>query len=248
MCAIIGWNGKISNALLRALYRNAAEYGPHAAGLSYRTDDGDLKTFKRAVHPDIFLRNNNHRVARAARFSVGFGHTRYGTHGNNADSNNAHPFTFSKEGKTIVFAHNGVIRNYHSILPSAVVDSEVFGPLIAARDTTPAKGSIGLIWFERPNNDADWQMFVYRRGQNLSASHLILTTGENAILIHSRRCIIDDNYAALRNVSHLSKITIPEGTAYEVRPTGLHPVWADTSVEAPEQEETVCNLATYRGG
>lgn len=235
--------------MLRALFRAAADYGPHAVGLAYREGDeatSSLKAFKRAIHPYHFLRNCNHRIERAARHSVGFGHTRYGTHGSTNDNRNAHPFGYTSGAFNAVYAHNGIIGNYQDIVPAATVDSECLGPLIHDRNTLKARGSIGLIWFENDvRNELGWRMFVYRRNQNLSASRVTLTTGESGVIIHSRRMILEDCDVSCF-IDTLQPIELAEGVAYEVASNTLVPTWKDAHMCT--SKETTFNLATYRGG
>lgn len=253
MCAIIGWNGQISNRMLRALFAAATPAGPHAVGLAYQ-EPHNVKVFKRACHPFYFLRNCNHRIERAAKSHIGFGHTRWGTHGDITDTKNAHPFQYIGDDREvwITFAHNGIIKNYQQILPSAVVDSECFGPLIYKRDTRLANGRAGLIWFEqdiRHGGHGESKMFVYRRDQGLSASRVQLITGEDAVIVHSRRAFLTEGRLA-DDIVYLEKIDFEPGIAFEVTSEGLKQVWRDSYGQAPaiESWEQRSYGPNYKGG
>lgn len=214
-------------------------------------DDGrKLVAFKRAIHPHLFLRNCNHRIERAASYELGFGHVRWGTHGDTRDSRNAHPFFYEEDGVHYTFAHNGIISNYRHITPNAVVDSECFGPLIANKSTMPANGSAGLVWFEESENHEP-KMFIYRRNQNLGASRVTFLDGTMAVLVHSRRGFVTDS--AIRDLTiDIEKLTVTEGTAYEVLPDaeGLSAAWVDYVPEPVEKrwDESTRVSSTYRGG
>jgi|SaaInlLV_10m_DNA_2_1039722.scaffolds.fasta_scaffold00047_2 glutamine---fructose-6-phosphate transaminase (isomerizing) len=122
MCGIVGYigNKKCKAFILEGLSR--LEYrGYDSAGfacidanhkrLSYAKKTGDISFFKKELkefHHDGF---------------IGFGHTRWATHGS-ADDNNAHPH-FSCN-KNIALIHNGIIESYSKIREKLLLDGHAF--------------------------------------------------------------------------------------------------------------------------
>jgi len=211
MCAILTWAGKPTAQILRDMYRNAAQWGPHSVGLSYYAGN-HLKVFKRAITPEVFLHNCYRRLDTAAESQLGMGHVRWATHGHVVDRN-AHPFFHDG----IVFVHNGVIGNYHEF-GNYEVDSQCLGPMIRKQDTSPAFGSVGLAWFDMN----DKQLYVYRRGQSLRAFTFTTLNGPLTLVV-SRGGVVNSNGLRLP----VRETTLEEGTAYRVDPEGLTQVWSD---------------------
>lgn len=231
MCAIIGWAGKIKNATLRALIKNAEPRGPHSTGLVFDESShplsrsSGLNVFKRAVTPTFFLSRHYRRVRRAAAFQLGFAHVRWATHGDVVDRN-AHPFFHaSEDGSTLVYCHNGVINNYLDFAPDAVVDSECFGPLLEEKTPARAHGSTGLCWFQT-STDGTSKMFVYRRDQQLKA-FTFSENGEVFTIIASTRTIIPSELFLLPHF----ETNLAEGVAYRVKPGGLARAWDDLHIQ-----------------
>ena len=218
MCAIISWSqfkGSrcVTASAVRNMFVNAIPWGPHSAGLAY----GNV-LFKKAIHPEMFIRNHFDELEKAAKAPAGFGHVRWATHGSKVDRN-AHPFEHVTEsGSRIIYGHNGIIRNYQELAGNVEVDSQCLGQLIQNKDITPAQGSRGLIWMENE------QLYCYRREQSLSG----WTFYKNELpftIVATRKEII--NIPDFRGLT-IAKVThLVEGVAYRVNPWGLEEVWRD---------------------
>lgn len=214
----------MNNAVLRCLFDEAKTYGPHSVGLVYYDKElMQFKSFKRAIHPSQFLRNCNHRVERAARFSLGYGHVRYATHGGISDQT-AHPFVYD----LMIYAHNGVISNYREIaaeyrLGPITVDSQCFGPLIKNRTIGKAHGSTGLIWADTSTLGG---LYVYKHHQGLEAAKCEID-GKPVTIVASRTVIINN---VARRMKHAFKLIdfeqFKEYTAYQVCDTGIIEAWS----------------------
>lgn len=232
MCAIFGWNGTISNTILRTLFENSLRWGPHAAGIAW-VEDGKQLVFKKAGLQDhegrspalklqgvrLLLRNHNHRVERASDSTIGLGHTRFKTHGPNSDAC-AHPFTFKKSSDELVFAHNGILHNYRNFAPKAVVDSECLGPLLHCRQPGLAQGSCGVVWLQEN------KLYAYRRNQHLHAVTGISPVDGNPLTVVATsvtisRFIFGDEW---------TETELEEGVAYLVNPGEVVEVWSDRHI------------------
>jgi len=223
MCAIVTWAGKITNGVLRDLYRNASPCGPHSVGLVYLdTEKQRLNVFKKAISPFEFLRNCNHRIERAAQFTKGIGHVRWATHGAVVDRN-AHPF-FQNE---IVYVHNGIIYNYKQLSEKHLeVDSQCLGPLIEQHEIYRALGSMGLAWFDKG------EIYVYRRSQSLHA-YTFNPVNDTFFTVVASRPEIVFGVEGLRGMP-VGETKLEEGQVYRITNRGLIKTWKDeVAVDAP---------------
>lgn len=109
MCGIIGYIGKrkatevIMNGLKRVEYR-----GYDSAGISI-IEDGKLVTIKKSGRLNELNKLIDHNKYNS---NIGFGHTRWATHGEPNDIN-AHPH-HDNSGKVSII-HNGIIENYSAL-------------------------------------------------------------------------------------------------------------------------------------
>lgn len=110
MCGIIAYVGDkdafpiIINGLKRLEYR-----GYDSAGVALMTDSNQVNVYKKEGR---VANLEEHVRKKDIRGHVGFGHTRWATHGEVNDVN-AHPHV-SNDGE-IVVVHNGIIENHHSL-------------------------------------------------------------------------------------------------------------------------------------
>lgn len=236
MCAITGWAGSIDYRLLKLICTGTEFGGTHAAGYAYvtSTSKSGCRFFKKAGSPGesgmkVLLKHKD-RIKLASRAKLGFVHARFGTHGSNTDAN-AHPFV--SDG--VVFCHNGIIRNYHELMPTATVDSECLGPLINKRRVDMATGSCGLVWIENS------KLYCYRRNQSLSVvTGISPVDGEPISFVASRPSMSAE---FIFEGSRFVKTTLDEGVAYELTPTGPVRVWDDIMYRDPNSEKS----AVHRG-
>lgn len=109
MCGIIGYIGKrkatevIMNGLKRVEYR-----GYDSAGISI-IENGKLVTIKKSGRLNELNKLIDHNKYSS---NIGFGHTRWATHGEPNDIN-AHPH-LDNSGKVSII-HNGIIENYSAL-------------------------------------------------------------------------------------------------------------------------------------
>jgi len=270
MCAILGWNGPITRSLLRELYRNSAMWGPHAVGLAY-VDECGTRTFKRAVHPDTFLRNCNHRLNRAADYHVGFGHVRWASVGMPHGDACAHPFVF----KNIVFAHNGTLNpSWKTIskplMPLALTDSHALGPYIDMRKPSYLPGPKGLIWLQNDN------LYAYRLQQRLTAItiqwHASMVTSfsdksllnmdisreeaeeglvgplTTTIVVTHANILLASRTVQLGMADVAERHELVAGHAYRVLPDGVEEAWVDVDVQDTASSDLARPVCGYAGG
>lgn len=223
MCAIISWNGKITNRILRKLIHNAQQWGPHAAGVAFRNQQGTTTVVKRPVHPVRFLHICGNEIAHASRHEQGIAHVRHMTCGANTERN-AHPFTYDK----YCFAHNGIVTNWEEFAPAgAQVDSECFGPLIAQKNINPAWGSAGLVWMQQDEDGSN--AYCYRRNQFLEAGVFESPVDGSPVTIVATNIQIAGGTGLIWK--NARKIELEEGVAYRLKNDGLEPVWNDCHLE-----------------
>lgn len=123
MCGVVGYIGKensrkiVMDGLAKLEYR-----GYDTAGFACLSPRDNRLVYLRATGQ---LENLLNKFAQSPiDGSLGVGHIRWGTHGNVASENNAHP-QFDCE-KTLSIVHNGIIENYASIKKQLEEDGHVF--------------------------------------------------------------------------------------------------------------------------
>lgn len=160
MCGVFGAIGKNYNLdKVKMLTLLNESRGGHATGFY----NGKL-LYKKAVGAEEFLKETELKKYLNVKADYILGHTRYGTHGSNTDSKNAHPFLYGD----IVGMHNGVINNTYSLEKQLgvrlTVDSEyVFESLSKANNYKEynkrleiLEGYWGLVWVDLRDYNKVW--------------------------------------------------------------------------------------------
>ncbi len=111
MCGIVGYIGQKQAAPILLDGLKHLEYrGYDSAGISVRTNQGEIETIKAAGRLKALLEKTDE--GKAVEGVQGIGHTRWATHGV-PSLENAHPH-ISREGR-VVAVHNGIIENHQEL-------------------------------------------------------------------------------------------------------------------------------------
>jgi glucosamine--fructose-6-phosphate aminotransferase (isomerizing) len=239
MCGIYGYVGRSTDlgpAILKAL--KALEYrGYDSWGMAIGVN-GHLEVRKAAG------RIGEARVELPAS-SIGFGHTRWATHGGVTESN-AHPH-LDCSGQIAVI-HNGIIENFHELRDALIsrghrfvseTDSEVIAHMLEERSR--ADGTLTVEGFRDEFDRLDGLSAVialdYRAGKMFAAkrvSPLVLGSGPHAITIASDQIALEDQAST---ILHLEDDQLVEITAAGVglftrqSLRALEPCWQAIALE-----------------
>lgn len=226
MCAIIGWAGQLPKGSLSAMLLAGQRRGRDATGIAFREDreGGKRRTvsYRLAMPAEVFARQNPH-LLKAARLSpIGLAHTRRASPGMPRDDANAHPFHHAK----LTYAHNGFISNWKALAKAAGrevgTDSMLLGPMIAARNFSPATGTMALVWIEGES------CYAFTSCQDLAAATLTIKRDgkpdEFCTVIASTMEIIQAGaHGAGKGVTvSVDEYEINEGRVYKLTPTCLY--------------------------
>lgn len=152
-CGIFGGIGYVRADLIKMLMIQNESRGGHATGF-WNPSQGVVK---RAKKSHDFLEEVGDNMEDS---TIYLGHTRYGTHGTNTDTN-AHPF----QKGIITLIHNGVLSNHNELSKTYGfdwnVDSEALPELILRqgyKGIEEVKGSIACVWVNGDNT-----LHLYKR-------------------------------------------------------------------------------------